>query len=98
MPPMRICIVARPMRIATSFALIVGLLATIGGCDSLDGRNRNRKGNKLFRETKFIEAAAEYEKALKTVEDPTIHYNLGLAYSKINKPGYDKPIILDRQD
>ena len=35
------------------------------GCEQLDGRNRNRKGNRLFRETQFIDAAAEYQKALK---------------------------------
>ena len=32
---------------------------------------------------------AEYEKALKTVDDPIIHYNIALAYSKIFKPGVE---------
>ena len=57
------------------------------GCQQLDGRNTVRKGNRDFRETKFIDAAGEYEKALKSVQDPIIHYNLGLAYSKIFRPG-----------
>ncbi len=64
------------------------------GCDELDGRNRTRKGNRLFRETAFIDAVAEYEKALTQVDDPIIHYNLGLAYSKVFKPGLDKPVRL----
>jgi tetratricopeptide (TPR) repeat protein len=70
-------------------ALLVLIAATLG-CDQLDGRNRNRKGNHFFRETKFIDAVAEYEKALKTVNDPIIHYNAGLAYSKIAKPGAEE--------
>jgi tetratricopeptide (TPR) repeat protein len=52
----------------------------------------------MFRETKFIDAVAEYERALKTVEDPIIHYNLGLAYSKVFKPGVDKPMRLGIKD
>ena len=73
----------RAFRIA---ALLLLLVATLG-CEQLDGRNRNKKGNRLFREMKFIDAVAEYEKALKQVDDPTIHYNIALAYSKIFKPG-----------
>lgn len=64
------------------------------GCEQIEGRNRTRQGNRLFRETKFIDALAEYEKALKTVDHPIIHYNLGLAYSKVFKPGMDKPTRL----
>ncbi|MDB4953592.1 MAG: hypothetical protein JWO36_1161 [Myxococcales bacterium] len=77
------------------FALLATAIVCAAGCEGLDGRNRNRKGNKLYRETKFVEAAAEYEKALTEVKDPTVDYNLGLAYSKITKPGYEKPIFLE---
>jgi len=66
------------------------------GCEELDGRNRNRQANRLFREMQFIDAAAEYEQALKTVDDPIIHYNAGLAYSKIAK-GADKVVLLAEQ-
>jgi tetratricopeptide (TPR) repeat protein len=94
-----ICIVARSMRRPSlrfaSVVLLAAAIVSVSGCESLDGRNRNRKGNKLYRETKFVEAAAEYEKALSQVKDPAIEYNLGLAYSKITKPGYEKPILLD---
>lgn len=72
----------------------VALLTLLSGCKELDGRNRNRKANRLFRDKHFIDATAEYERALKTVEDPIIHYNLGLAYSKVVRAGSDKPILL----
>ena len=72
----------------------VALLTLLSGCKELDGRNRNRKANRLFRDKHFIDATAEYEKALKTVEDPIIHYNLGLAYSKVVRAGAEKPILL----
>jgi tetratricopeptide (TPR) repeat protein len=75
---------------ATRIALVLTLVAIALGCDSLDGRSANKQGNRLFRETKFIDAAASYEKALKTVDDPIIHYNLGLAYSKVFKPGAEE--------
>jgi tetratricopeptide (TPR) repeat protein len=74
---------------ALRFALVLLVVATGFGCDQLDGRSRNKKGNHLFRDRQFIDAVAEYEKALKTVDDPIIHYNLALAYSKIFKPGVD---------
>lgn len=68
---------------------VVAVLAPAFGCEQLDGRNRNRKGNRLFREMRFADAAGEYEKALKEVDDPTIHYNLALSYSKVFKPGFE---------
>src|SRR5678815_2557060 len=66
--------------------IVVGTVASLVGCglpEQLDGRNRNRKGNRLFHDTQFVDAVAEYQKALTEVEDPKIHYNLGQAYSKV---------------
>ncbi len=93
----QVCIVARLMSRTSDralrwlgfAALLVAALSTLG-CEQLDGRNRNKKGNRYVREMKFIDAVAEYEKALKTVDDPIIHYNVALAYSKIFKPGMEK--------
>ena len=85
--------------IATASALLLAAV-TLGstvGCQQLDGRNRNRQGNRLFREMQFSDAAAQYERALKEVEDPTIHYNLGLAYSKVFKPGLEGDVLIDLQ-
>src|SRR5262245_49136466 len=108
----RICIVPRSMsrfsdgaKRSTFLAMLV-ITALLGSaCQKIEGRNGNRKGNRLFREMQFVDAAAEYEKALKLLGDsttdpkatakyPVIHYNLALAYSKMYRPGYDKPILL----
>jgi tetratricopeptide (TPR) repeat protein len=110
MHPTTLCIVARSMRRFSERARIGQILSVVlvscgllggvvglGGCEQLDARNRNKKGNRLFRETQFVDAAAEYQKALTEVEDPIIHYNLGLAYSKVFKPGYDAPVLLGVQ-
>ncbi len=79
----------RAMRLLGLVAVTVAVLSILG-CEQLDGRNRNKRGNRYFREMKFVDAAAQYEKALKEVDDPIIHYNVALAYSKIFKPGMDK--------
>ena len=83
------------MRNRASFVLLVLLF---GGCSQLDGRNRNRQGNRLYRDGMFPDAAAQYEKAIKEVDHPVIHYNAGLAYQKIFKGGYDKPVLLAFQN
>jgi tetratricopeptide (TPR) repeat protein len=77
----------------------LGALVAVGaGCEQLDGRNRTRTGNRMFGDKEFIDAAAEYEKALTEVDDPIIHYNLALAYSKVFHPGStQKYVILDVQ-
>jgi len=99
MPTSSVCIVARPMSrtfVTTSFvAACLALVGTLAGCESLDGRKRNRLGNRYFKESNFAGAIGQYEQALKAVDDPTIHFNLGLAYAKIFKPGYDKPVTVD---
>jgi tetratricopeptide (TPR) repeat protein len=44
------------------------------------------KGNKLYGENKFPEAAASYEEALRLSQDQwAYHFNLGLAYKKMGK-------------
>jgi tetratricopeptide (TPR) repeat protein len=88
-------------RIASSLSVVLVSCVVLGslcGCEQLDGRNRVRQGNRLFRETQFIDAATEYEKALTEVDAPIVHYNLGLAYSKIVKPGYEAPVLLGTKD
>ncbi len=99
MPPTHICIVARLMRTALVASLLLVVTAS-SGCEQLDGRSRNRKGNAAFRESHFIEAVAQYQKALTEVDEPTIHYNLGLAYSKVFKIGEEDgyTVLLDRAE
>ena len=99
MPPTRICIVARPMRIADRATVIATVLLLVvsvtTGCDQLDGRSRNRKGNAAFRETRFVDAVANYQAALTEVNDPIIHYNLALAYSKVFRAGAEGDVLID---
>lgn len=100
MHPTQVCIFARPMSrpsdraLPRTLVILAILLGSFGGlgCSEIDGRNRTRAGNRLFRETRFIDAVAEYEKALTSVQDPILNYNLGLAYSKVFKPGVDKAV------
>jgi tetratricopeptide (TPR) repeat protein len=75
-------------------ALLVLAASVLGGCEDLDGRSSNRKANRLFRETKFVDAAALYESALSKVPDAKIEYNLGLTYSRIFKGGSDDVVLL----
>jgi len=81
-----------------SVVLVSGVvLGGISGCEQLGARKRAQDGTRMFHDTQFVDAAAEYEKALTVVDDPIIHYNLGLAYSKIAKPGYEAPVLLGTQ-
>ena len=111
MPPTPLCIVARSMRrllerarITTVFSVVLASTVVLGsvagslGCEQLDARNRIRVGNRDFHDTLFIDAVAQYQRALKSVDDPVIHYNLGLAYSKVFKPGYTQPVLLGTKD
>src|SRR5262249_51354351 len=94
-------IIAPSLRVVlVSSGLLASLasVATLAGCEQLDGRNRNKQGLRLFRETQFIDAVAQFQKALGEVDDsPIIHYNLGLAYSKVTKTGFDGPVLLGQQ-
>jgi tetratricopeptide (TPR) repeat protein len=74
--------------------MLLVVSTSVIACSSLDGRNRNRQGNKLYADAKFVDAVGEFEKALTQVDSPVIHYNAGLAYWKIFRAGYDKPIRL----
>jgi tetratricopeptide (TPR) repeat protein len=88
-----------PMKVGAASILAILLVIPWGtGCESLDGRNRVRKGNRDFKDSDFVSAVGEYEKALTEVDDPIIHYNLGLALQKLLKPGSDKPVNLDQKD
>ena len=96
MAPTHLCIVARSMSRRAISVLISALMLVVAsaGCKQLEGRNRNRQGNRLFGDGLFPDAVAQYEQALTTVDDPVIHYNAGLAYQKVFKAGYEKPILL----
>jgi tetratricopeptide (TPR) repeat protein len=90
--------IAPILRVVLASSAVLASVAALAGCEQLDGRNRNKQGLRLFRETQFIDAAAQFQRALGEVEDsPIVHYNLGLAYSKVTKNGYDGPVLLGLQ-
>ncbi len=74
--------------------LFVGIALSSAGCSELDARGSIRKGNRLFRDGRFIDAAALYESAYKTVKDDKLEYNMGLAYSKVFRAGAEDLILL----
>jgi len=90
---------ARQNAVTLSVAIVwCAVLGSLAGCDEIDAHNRVRTGNRMFRDTRFIDAAAEYQKSLTQIDHPVIHYNLGLAYSKVFKAGFDGPILLGTKD
>jgi tetratricopeptide (TPR) repeat protein len=89
---------AHPAKVLGAVLLSCIAFCSVAGCEQLDGRNRVKQGNRLFHETQFVDAAAEYEHALREVDDPIIHYNLGLALQKIVKVGFDGPVLLGPND
>lgn len=103
MPPMWLCIVPRSMTRTAARAIgLAAMLAVVTasvGCDQLDARSRTRRGNREFNDKHFVDAVADYQKALTELDNPIIHYNLGLAYSKVFSVGAkpDADILLDVQ-
>jgi tetratricopeptide (TPR) repeat protein len=91
-------IIAPSLRVVLVSSGLLASVASFAGCEQLDGRNRNKQGLRLFRETQFVDAVAQFQRALPEVDDaPSIHFNLGLAYSKVTKSGYDGPVLLGQQ-
>jgi tetratricopeptide (TPR) repeat protein len=88
--------IGRPLVVLLSCGFALGAIG-LGGCDELDARNRIRQGNREFRETQFIDAASQYQYALSKIDHPIIHYNLGLAYSKVFKAGFEGDVLLGLQ-
>jgi len=62
-------------RTATKLAAVLLLVAAAAGCDQLDGRNRTRKGKRLFREMQFVDSVVEYQTAIDKdkLDDPVVH-------------------------
>jgi tetratricopeptide (TPR) repeat protein len=88
--------IARVLSVVLVSCGLLGSAASLG-CEQIDARNRNKKGIRLFQGTQFADAAAEFQKSLTVLDDPVFHYNLGLAYSKITKTGFDGPVLLGQQ-
>jgi tetratricopeptide (TPR) repeat protein len=85
-------------RFASAHASIAGvfivalLVMSSAGCDQLSARRHIQNGTGLFEDDKYEEAAAEFEAGLKI--DPSLdigHYNAGLTYYKLFRPGVETP-------
>jgi len=80
---------------ATSIVSVVAsamLMLGASGCDQLSARRHIQNGTGLFEDDKFEEAAAEFEAGLQL--DPNLaigHYNAGLTYYKLFRPGVETP-------
>jgi tetratricopeptide (TPR) repeat protein len=72
--------------------VIVLLLTALPGCEEFNARRKIQKAGKLYNEGRFSKAAELYEEALEVAPHLDIaHYNAGLAYSKLFKPGDESP-------
>jgi tetratricopeptide (TPR) repeat protein len=69
-------------------SIVVAIAFGITGCDQLSARRHIQNGTSLFEDDKFEEAAAEFEKGLELEPGLEIgHYNAGLTYYKLFRPG-----------
>jgi tetratricopeptide (TPR) repeat protein len=77
-----------------TFGLAAGLalVLTASGCKELGARTLVQEGNALYEDQEYEKAVLKYEEALKKKPDlEVIHHNLGLAYSRMFRPGVDTP-------
>lgn len=75
---------------------LLGLFLPMFGCMLCEGKENNdqqnalhyfQKGNRLYGEQKWAEAAKTYQAALKYGQSASLHFNLGNVYVRLNKPG-----------
>ncbi len=68
------------------------MVTTSTGCDELSARRKIQEGNKLYGEGRYSQAAELFEQAIKKAPTlSTAHYNAGLTYLKMFRPGLKKP-------
>lgn len=73
--------------------IAVALLCWLGaGCEEISARRAIQEGNKQYEKGNFEKAAELFEEALaKAPHLDTAHYNAGLTYKKVFRPGVDEP-------
>lgn len=94
MRPTPIPEVTRPSRLGRTFTLILALSTLLWGvgCQEINARRSIQEGNKEFEKGRFEQAAQHFEDALKLGPHLAIaHYNAGLTYKKMFRPGFDTP-------
>ncbi len=66
------------------------------GCEEIGARRGVQEANRLYERGKFAESAARYEESLKVAPHlDTAHFNAGLAYRKMFRPGVQTPENLE---
>lgn len=84
-----------PTRRLLAASLLLAVCA-LSGCDKIRSRQEIKTGNEFFKATKYAEALASYQNALRL--DPNeskIHKNIGLAYMALYQPGSKHPKDLE---
>lgn len=85
---------ARPWRDGRLLAIIAAtwILVTGAGCDEISARRAVQEANREFERGRFSNAAELYEEALRKAPHlDTAHYNAGLTYKKMFRPGVTTP-------
>lgn len=85
---------ARPWRDGRLLAIIAAtwILVTGAGCEEISARRSVQEANREFEKGRFSNAAELYEEALgKAPHLDTAHYNAGLTYKKMFRPGVNTP-------
>src|SRR5690349_8479931 len=71
-------------------ALLVLATSTLG-CDELRARRTIQKADELYRQSRYRQAAEQYETALELADIPIGHHNAALAYYRAFVPGDESP-------
>ena len=85
--------VTRPWR-RSPILLVAALWLGLGGagCQEINARRAVQEGNKQYERGEFAEAAAMFEEALALAPHlDTAHFNAGLTYKKMFRPGFQDP-------
>lgn len=88
-PPVRL------VRLSVAVLTACVVLASASGCDELDARRKIQEAGKLYQKGRFSESAELYEQVLARFQTGDVaevaHYNAGITYSKMFRPGVDTP-------
>lgn len=86
-------------RLIATILIACSLVGGAAGCEELDARRKIQEAGKLYEKGRFDEAGALYEQALQLAPDLEIaHYNAGLTYLKLFRPGLETPENLGYAD
>jgi tetratricopeptide (TPR) repeat protein len=93
---------SRIIRLLVAASITSALLLTASGCDELNARRKVQAAGKLYESGQFEEAAKLYEEVLAVINTGHVaevaHYNAGITYNKIFRPGVETPDNLEIAD